>query len=388
MLHIERLTAAIDSLSSIMHQNQAQRQNDIDVALAWLDAVAEGHVLQTHIASLRVSGWSGAIPMTAGHIHTRNLASAQPPRGTTLIAVDGSQIFPDRHAAVMYYLIQVGGLVFRYDGSTPIPHNRSALHFENQDIYDERGYVISANKVGQQRLLAEMAYLAELVVTVPQTPPPAPRFAITDGPLLWPYPERHKGDFLAIRDYLSALTAIQQADAIPVGYVDRPGGRALLDLLWASQLPQERLHDEVDANPLQFLSDEQIMHRFLAPGESTVWFTRHTEANQRHADAGHEVCFCYLNVGAAHTPAITRVEVPSWAIEDAATIAILHATLRDQSRVLKGYPYALARVHEQALVTTKDRAALDSLIQLRLLAQGIAAHPSEKARQKSYLGRR
>jgi len=389
MLHIERLTTTIDNLSVTIRQNQQQRHKDIDIALQWLNAVPDPDALRTHIAGLRATTWSGAIPMTQELLNARYTTTEQPPRGTMLIAVDGSQIFPDRHAAVLYYLIQVGGLTFCYDGSTPVPHNRPALYFEQRDIYNEREYLISAEKVGRQRLVAEMAYLAELAANAPCSVPPLARFAVTDGPLLWPYPpERNQKDFLALRAYLAALGTIRQAQTIPVGYVDRPGGRALLDLLWAAQLSAERLHAEVGANPLQFLSDEQLMQRFLAPGEHTVWFKRETEANQQHASAGHEIGFCYFNVGSVHQPAITRVEVPIWATEDKQAMTILYTALYDQARVLNGYPYVLARAHEEALVTTKDKTALDSLIQQRLLAQGVMARTSEKARQKSYLGRR
>ena len=67
---------------------------------------------------------------------------------------------------------------------------------------------------------------------------------------------------------------------------------------------------------------------------------------------------------------------------------MLHAALRHQSSVLNGYPYVLARAHEEALVTTRDKAALDSEIQRRLFEQGIVVRPSEKAQQKAFLGRR
>jgi hypothetical protein len=59
-----------------------------------------------------------------------------------------------------------------------------------------------------------------------------------------------------------------------------------------------------------------------------------------------------------------------------------------QSQALNGYPYVLARAHEQALVTMQDKAAFDAVIERKLMAQGFMPHISEKARQKSYLGSR
>jgi NurA-like 5'-3' nuclease len=175
---------------------------------------------------------------------------------------------------------------------------------------------------------------------------------------------------------------------VPVGYVDRPGGRALLDLLWVSQLSTEDVLDKCNDNPLQRLTDRALMAKVLAPGERSAWFKRLTVANRKHRGAGQEIWFCYVNFGENRRPMIARLEVPSWAIEEDREIATLHAALQHQVTVLNGYPYVLARAHEQALITTKDKAALDSMIQQRLVAHGVFVQLSEKARQKSYLGYR
>jgi len=175
---------------------------------------------------------------------------------------------------------------------------------------------------------------------------------------------------------------------LPVGYVARPGGRALVELLWAGQLAPEDVPGRLAENPLRQLTDPALMAHYLAPGERSAWFTRPSATNHRHAGRGHEVWFCYVNVGAARLPVIARVEAPGWGAPNVDAITTLHAVLLHQSQVLNGYPYVLARAHEEALVTTADKAALDSEIQRQLIAQGILARPSEKAQQKAYLGRR
>ena len=84
-----------------------------------------------------------------------------------------------------------------------------------------------------------------------------------------------------------------------MGYVARPGGRPLVELLWASQLSPEDIPGKLEENPLRFLTDLQLMARFLAPGERSAWFSRPSATNQRQAGHGHEVWFCYVNVGRA-----------------------------------------------------------------------------------------
>lgn len=390
MLHLERLKTDIETLGQLAVERQTQRAGDVEMALRWLDEPPEPEVLRSRLADVTAgeADWSGALPVTDLPVNARFSTDGELPRGATLIGVDGSQIFPDPHAAVLYYLIQVGGLIFRYDGSRPDPHSTESLHFSNDDLYDDRGYTISVERVGMQRLVQEMGYLAKLTAVERQLAPDAPVLAMTDGPLLWPYVEHSREDYLALQAYLEAMSEIRQAGGLPVGYVARPGGRPLLELLWAGQLSPEEIPGKLGENPLRFLTDLQLMARVLAPGERSAWFSRPSATNQRQAGHGHEVWFCYANVGRDGAPVIVRVDVPGWATADASRIATLHAALLHQSSVLGGYPYVLARAHEEALVTTRDKAALDSEIQRQLFAHGIVVHPSEKAQQKAFLGRR
>lgn len=387
MLHIERLQAALAELGQMAAQQAQQRTDDVTTALAWLEAAPPSASLREVLTPLAQQGlWPGALPATDATLAARATAPDVPPTGTVLAAVDGSQIFPDRHAAVLYYLIQVGGLVFRYNGQTPEQHTRENLYFREDDLIDARGNVIAQERVGMRRLIHEMRFLAELTEAEKTTQQPL--LALTDGPLLWPYPERGSEDALALRDYLAALTRIREAGALPIGYVDRPGGRYLLDLLWAGQLKPGEIADRLPDNPLQRLSDRWLMAHTLAPGERSAWFTRGNASQQRHTQARHEVWFCYGNLGQPGFPVIARVEVPAWVAQRDGAADTLHATLRHQAQVLNGYPYALARAHEIALVTTQDKLALEGALQQQLMAAGIVPRPSEKARQKSYLGKR
>jgi hypothetical protein len=395
MLHIERLKTDIDVLSRLAVERQTQREDAVARALRWLAEAPDPATLRERLTPVTSNehDWPGALPAGDASLDARFTVHDDPPHGTVVIGVDGSQVYPDPHAAVLYYLIQIGGLAFAYDGSRPRPYSGEALHFKDDELYDAQGYLISSERVGMERLVQEMAYLAELTALEHRLAPAAPLLALTDGPLLWPYVERSRADFQAVDAYLDALTGIRQAGGLPVGYVARPGGRALVELLWASRLAPEEMPGRLQENPLRQLTDAALMAHFLAPGEHSAWFTRPSATNRRHAGRGHEVWFCYVNVGAAHAPnvyidAIARVEVPGWGAQNDDAMTTLHAVLLHQSQVLNGYPYVLARAHEEALVTTADKAALDSEIQRRLFAQGILARPSEKAQQKAFLGKR
>ncbi len=395
MLHIERLSAEIEALSQSTTEGRSQQAAQLVDARQWLAEAPSPDELRAQLAHLaaRDEGWHGALPTTDAPLDAYTRAEEYPGQGAILVGVDGSQIYPDRHSAVLYYLIQVGGLIFRYDGGTPTPQQEATLHFENEELYNALGLLISKSAIGMEREVREVAYLADLSESIRATDPSAPLFALTDGPLLWSYGERRKEESRALFDYLQAMTRLREARALPAGYIDRPGGRAVLDLLWASRLAPHDLPGKLDQNPLHPLTDLDLMAQVLPPHARTSWFRRPTPTNRTHAQHGHEIWFCYLNVGAS-APVIARLEAPAWAVEKeegeaaAPDIARLHAALRHQAHVLQGYPYVLARAHEVALVTTQDKAALDQELQRRLIAQGIVPHESEKARQKSYLGRR
>ena len=61
--------------------------------------------------------WAGAIPTD----EPVNATFALPPASEryNVIAADGSQIYPDRHGVALYYLINVGSIIFRAGVARP-----------------------------------------------------------------------------------------------------------------------------------------------------------------------------------------------------------------------------------------------------------------------------
>jgi len=393
MLHIERIRHDIVALGRRTAQNSESRQGALARAEEWLHAAGAPAELREHLTPLLAAvdadatRWHGCLPCEHDHIDAWVTAEGLPHPGTILIGADGSQIYPDRHALVLYYLIQVGALIFRYDGGTPTPDSREWLRYREEDLFDQQGYLIGPETLGMVRMVWEMQVLADLAARE-RDDAADEVFALTDGPLLWPYAERTRAASVQFDAYLGALEAVGRAGAIPVGYVDRPGGRPLLGLLWATRLDSDELIARAEDNPLRSRVDEELMVRILLPGEWSPWFTRPTPTNRRHAGQGQEVWFCYANLGSDRGPAIARIEVPGWAAVREETMKGLRSALQHQATALDGYPYVLARAHEEALVTTQDKAYLEDAIQQALLGEGVVARPSDKARQKQLLGRR
>jgi hypothetical protein len=85
------------------------------------------------------------------------------PEHATLVAVDGSQIYPDRHGSALYYLINIGSIVFRQgSGQAPEAASRPEVFFEDADLYEEDGGQVPSVKIDAERDLRELGELARL----------------------------------------------------------------------------------------------------------------------------------------------------------------------------------------------------------------------------------
>ena len=74
----------------------------------------------------------------------------------TLVAADGSQIYPDRHGVAFYYVINVGSIIFRRgSGQPPEVATFPRLCYAEEQVYPG-GVPVSGDLVSAERSLAEM----------------------------------------------------------------------------------------------------------------------------------------------------------------------------------------------------------------------------------------
>jgi hypothetical protein len=156
----------------------------------------------------------------------------------TLIAADGSQIVPDRHAALQYYVVNVGAIAMRIgSGNTPEIFTDTELHMldEFEDTF------FSDSQVALQRDVAERKKLLEVAQKYPGT-----IIALTEGQLeLWGAVDSDNSrDFeKSLQDYLDALKEMENQKVITSGYVDKPGANWVVRLLEIVTVPQDELRN-------------------------------------------------------------------------------------------------------------------------------------------------
>ena len=311
------------------------------------------------------------------------------PEVISVLAADGSQINPDRHASVDYCLVNVGAIQMQYGSpSSPLTTVRSRLFYDDQ-MFTSAGR-ITERLVALRRDLRERQLLAELAEVGER-----PVITLTDGPLeLWvgresePEGKEYEKHF---KEYLEALRQLHQMGASAAGYIDRPRGDLLVRLLEIALLPFDEIEKAGrEFRPLRGISDANMFMKLLRPGQrSAVFGIQSRNASKYTAELA--LHFFYLNVGRDEEhPYPVRVEIPAWVAEDVQMLNDIHAVLVHQCQILGGrtFPYLLHRSHEVAVVTMDEKRQLETMISLEIQNRlGTLGLSSEKQATKDLPGR-
>jgi hypothetical protein len=304
------------------------------------------------------------------------------PEAYTLLASDGSQINPNPHEPIHYFLINLGAIEFYGGvGDAPEVHTESHLHYAE---YTTSGS-FTDDQVSLQRDKGERTLLAKLAKKIKQKPV----LTLTDGPLeLW-------GEKLAgvggaqtfsedLQEYLAALDELHEVGAATAGYVDKPRADLLVRMLEVLAAPG------VHTRLFRGVTDAMLLKDKLAYGERSAVFATQSQSASQYTEH-RALHFFYLNVGRTETPWLARVEIPAWVASNGKLLDALHAVLVQQSTILgsNAYPYVLHRAHEIALVKFEEHEQVSRLLINEL--KGLGVQPgelSQKAASKRMRGRR
>ncbi len=292
---------------------------------------------------------------------------APAPVNLTLIAADGSQIAPDRHAAILYSLVNVGAIVLRPgSGETPTIYTDSALLYDDE-IYTESG-LLTEEAIELQRDIAERKKLLELAR---QTEGRVA--ALTDGPVeLWGAKDGGGEDYRRNLDlHKSILSQMQALGAAVAGYVDKPGADLVVRLLEIATLTDDEMKDVRRQHPLRGVTDLWLFGHLLKGGQRSAVFGLQS-SSRAHYTGDLALHFFYLNAGSDKHPVLARVEFPKWVADDEVMLNALHAALLEQCRVMgaKPYPYLLHRAHEIAVVRFEEKRQVEQMLELELRKSG------------------
>ena len=201
------------------------------------------------------------------------------PEKATVIAADGSQIFPDRHLGVEYSLVNVGAICMDLSVNTA-PDTR----IESQLYYGEEMFSMQEKIVALIRDMREREFLAELAEEIE-----GPVITFTDGPIeLWgrevslsaQEEEEEKNYF---NRYMKALFKLYKRGAATAGYVDRSYSTLLVALLELAALDEKKLA-EAGKDPWlrKRIFDTDLLTPWLGPGERSAIFGLHSRSSQKY----------------------------------------------------------------------------------------------------------
>jgi hypothetical protein len=314
-----------------------------------------------------------AIP-TAEPLDAR-VPAPETPAQATILAADGSQIYPDPHGLAFYYLINVGSLIYHHgSGQAPRAGSEARLGY----AVDADGAVLSAERINARRDVAEMQRLADLA----EESPPGPTMALLDSTLglrAWGATIPQAEQEALQSSYQAQMDRVRLAGAALTGFVARSRQAGTVKLLDLARL-EDPAGPLAEPSPFAGLTD-QMLWGDLGPGQRSALFLQ---------PGALPVYFFYLNTEppdgqrwaeAESEPA--RVELPEWAALSPEKLSQVHALVYDQCRINDGYPYALTRADELAIILNQEREALEAMILRAMNRQGMSLpRISAKAAQK------
>jgi len=299
-----------------------------------------------------------------------NLASSHPVPDSviqaTLIAADGSQIVPNRHDPLQYYVINVGAIAMQVgSGKTPEVFADTELHMldEFEDTF------FSDSQVALQRDVAERKKLLEVAQKYKGT-----IIALTEGQLeLWGAVDNDNSrDFeKSLQDYIDTLKELEKQNVITSGYVDKPGANWVVRLLEIAAIPKDELPNLKKYRPFLGVTDLWLFRQLLGKHERSAIFRLQAKSAETYTDS-ISIHFFYINVGDEKKPKIARVDVPLWVVNNKETLNSLHCALIEQSKIMgnEPFPYLLHRAHEIAVVTHKEKEEIDQMLAIEIRNNG------------------
>ncbi len=400
MLDFGVLKAQIDTMAVERKDLESDFFGRIDRALSEMDRWSGSwQDLAKRIASSRTS-WLVAQP-NGPIAETHPLP--QRPEQLTVIASDGSQIFPDRHEVANCYLINIGYVAIHYGtGERPVMSSRPTLFFREEDVYPEwagRRTTVTRDMVGIKRGAMEFEQVAELAASARYEDRTA--VGLCDGTLILWMLEGKPLDFRrqALASYLTAFGRLREARVPVAGYISDPGSGDVVNALRVGLCPERppncdrcpwKAQQEsspgdssqglsppgLPCEPIAGVTDDIVFSHTLGKGERSGVFGSVSKILDDYGP--HRTCFFYVHTGLE----IARIEIPRWVAEDPGLLDLVHATVCDQAEKGRGYPVVLSESHEKAVVRAAERDLFYRFLRDTFVQNEVKAEVSLKSLKK------
>ncbi|MFW6135804.1 MAG: DNA double-strand break repair nuclease NurA [Chloroflexota bacterium] len=274
--------------------------------------------------------------------------------GVPTVAVDGSQITPNKEISLPVGAVQIGWFVNPHHAGEPYVKDVAFEVLAPDELADdgngqsEDALGFPDRRVNARRFVQECQKLVAFVEAADKEAKPVCFF---DGSFVISFVQ-HMGPALQ-REYVGAVTALlaaSEAHRVPVvGYVDGSYARDLVRML--------RHVSAVDVEPA--ISDGTLLAPRMRWGDRSAAYVcaREDAVERRYYE---RVGFAYLKTTAEGRPA--RLDVPRWVVEEGELERVVDV-VRAECVVGNGYPYALETADAVAVITQRDRERFYRVLQ-------------------------
>lgn len=356
MLDRHKLLSQLDLINKDLFLNFGK---DRDIAYSIWNSIKDDQQLSSQIHkkkySLLLPEWHGALG------YSKRIDDKIDIYG--VLAVDGSQIYYDKHQGPECYLINVGSVLLHYDmpeSSVSLSSQPHVFFLSSQNR--EQG---SSDFINLQREEYEFIRAWELSCQFKLDNPTKKFVSMIDGSLIFFHLEsqgqEQKQAFLM--RYFDCLQKFADHEILLVGYISFPRNKELLHVLKlvAAQFEEEALQQY---ELFDGLTDVQVAHFFLQPGYRSAIFKSKAPITYLYPKALRPY-FCYLHVGYE----LVRLEFPAWIAEQEHLVDEICRMAYDQACKGRGYPVCLFEAHEQAVVKGYDRDFFYAMLQKKIEQQ-------------------
>ena len=378
MLEFNKVLTQVQKMGAMIENLDFDLDDRLELAKRRFDASGDLSVARERIAWVRqpeVSGYRGAAPLELANAEAINAIFPAPetPEKATIIAVDGSQIYPNEQSPVHYYLINIGSMVYHHGAErVPQPRTDPDLRYHEAHVHDRYGQIIRNSTVDDRRTVEELKALAQEAWNQNRSGEATPIVGFYDNRLMYlPRNDAHDGEDL-LKNYLAAMVQLHDAGAILAGYIDNPfRSKRFIQLLYLMTLNSAEeviAHQPLltRAGDLEGLRDQQFFQYILEPGERSAIMVQNSPQNYTFKARGenYEIAFFYLKVHNNYQSRVVRVDIPVWVARDPNKVNQLHSLILSQCQMQgrNPYPYVLTRADEMAYIGAKDRSKLEQLI--------------------------
>lgn len=293
----------------------------------------------------------------------------------TVISVDGSQIYPDRHEGSSCTLINTGTTRLTYCAQQGYAYFASEPYIYTVQDYQDypMPWWVDAQRYG---LELEDGYTASMIER--KRLKHVPILYLIDGSLLFWHlksKERLKITEYFVQWYISLLEKFYQERIYIAGYTSCPQSRSLIQILcYYNQIKNKSKCID------KYMLDVHIISAYVSTYERTIIFTDYTNIANWFPEHLRP-CFIYIK-----TPhEIVRLEAPQWLIQDNVAFDQVCAMIINQIKKGAGYPVVLAEAHQQAVITEHDRMLFYRMIDKIGEPKNLYRNTSKKLNGKKYL---